>query len=154
VNQTRTQDLSDVLNAAYVPATSVEYNLFQEKQKYLYAVLESKVETAKAKAIIRKYESSFAFAELQDHHLTSTKASLSSVKILGITSAKIGNGSWHGTAENFILNSQEQIWLYGRLTPSSGHFSDEQKLTMLQTPVHTFQELPLLHCLKCTLRKT
>jgi hypothetical protein len=144
-NQARVQDLSDVLNAAYVPTTSVENDLFQEKQKFLYAVLESKVETAKGKAIIRKYESSFdaqkAYAELQTHHLTSTKASLNSVKILGyITSAKIGDGSWHGTTENFILNWQEQIRLYERLTPTSSHFSDEQKLTMLQTAVHPLQE--------------
>jgi hypothetical protein len=92
------------------------------------------------------YESSFdvqkAYTELQDHHLTSTKAPISSVKVLGyITSAKIDNGSWHGTAENFILNWQEQICLCERLTPTSGHFSDEQKLTMLQTAVHPLQEL-------------
>jgi hypothetical protein len=145
-NQARAQDLSDVLNAAYVPTTSAEQDLFQEKQKYLYAVLESKVKTAKGKAIICKHESSFdaqkAYAELQDHHLTSTKASLSSVKILGyITSATIGDGSWHGTSEIFILNWQEQIRLYERLTPTSGHFSDEQKLTMLQTAIHPRQEL-------------
>jgi hypothetical protein len=84
-NQARAQDLSDVPNDTYVPTTSAENDLFQEKQKFLYAVLESKVETAKGKAIIRKHESSFdaqkAYAELQTHHLTSTKASLSPVKI-------------------------------------------------------------------------
>jgi hypothetical protein len=58
-----------------------------------------------------------------------------------ITSAKIGDGSWHGTDENFILNWQEQIRLYEWLTPTSGHISDEQKLTMLQTAVHPLQEL-------------
>jgi hypothetical protein len=64
------------------------------------------------------------------------------VKILGyIISAKIGDGSWHGTAKNFILNWQEQIRLYERLTPATGHFSDEQKLTMLQTAVRPLQEL-------------
>jgi hypothetical protein len=83
-----------------------------------------------------------ATAELQEHYLKSTKASLNSVKILGyITSAKIGDGSWHGTAENFIFNWQEQIRLYERLTPTTGHLSDEQKLTMLQTAVHPLQEL-------------
>jgi hypothetical protein len=145
-HQARAQVASDVLDAAYSPATPAETDLFQEKQKYLYAVLESKVETAKGRAIIRKHESTFdaqkAYAELQEHHLKSTKASLSSVKILGyITSAKIGDGSWHGTAENFILNWQEQIRLYERLTPPAGHFSDEQKLIMLQTAVHPLQEL-------------
>jgi hypothetical protein len=59
--------------------------------------------------IICNYGSAFdaqkANAELQEHHLKSTKASLSSINILGyITSAKIGDGSWHGEAENFILN--------------------------------------------------
>jgi hypothetical protein len=70
------------------------------------------VETAKGKSIICKYESTFdgqkAYAELHKHHLKSTKASLSSVKILGyITSAKFGNGSWHcSMAENFIFRSK------------------------------------------------
>jgi hypothetical protein len=64
------------------------------------------------------------------------------VKILGyITSAKIGDGAWHDSAENFILYWQEQIRLYERLTPTAGNFSDEQKLTMLQTAVHPLQEL-------------
>jgi hypothetical protein len=96
-----------------------ETDLFQEKQKYLYAVLESKVETAKGKAIIRKYESSSdaqkAYADL-DHHLNSTKGSLNSTRILGhTTSAKIGDCSSHGTAENFILNWQEQVHQYEQL---------------------------------------
>jgi hypothetical protein len=58
-NQAVAQDLSDVLNATYVRTTSSEYDLFQEKQKYLYDALESKVETSKRKAIIRKHGSSF-----------------------------------------------------------------------------------------------
>jgi hypothetical protein len=137
--------------------------LFQEKQKFLYVVLESKVETAKGKVIIRKHESTFdaqkAYAELQNHQLTSTKASLSSVKILGyITSAKIGDGSWHGAAENFILNWQEQIRLYERLTPTSSHFSDEQKLPCSKQPFilckNFVKSKQLPHCLKFTLSRT
>jgi hypothetical protein len=77
-------------------------------------------------------------AELQEHHLKSTKASLNSVKILGyITSAKIGDDSWNGNAKTFILNWQEEIPQYERLISTTGHFSDEQKLTLL----HPLQEL-------------
>jgi hypothetical protein len=117
-NQARAQDVSAVLDPACLPTTPAEVALFQEKKKYLYAILKSKVETAKGKAIIRKNKSTFdaqkEYEKLQEYHLNSTKASLSSVKILGyITSAKIGNGSWHGTSENFILNWQEQIRLSG-----------------------------------------
>jgi hypothetical protein len=95
-----------------------------------------------SESIESTFDAQKACAELQEHHLKSTKASLNSVKILGyITSAKIDDGSWHGMAENFILNWKEQIRIYERLTPSSGHFSDEQNLTMLQTAVHPLQEL-------------
>jgi hypothetical protein len=69
----------------------------------------TKVETAKGRSIIRKFESMFdaqrTYAELSDYHLKSTKASLSSNKILCyVTTAKISDGSWHGTSESFILN--------------------------------------------------
>jgi hypothetical protein len=46
-NIARAQDLSDVLNPKYVPLTTAAYDLFWEKQKFLYAILEAKVETAK-----------------------------------------------------------------------------------------------------------
>jgi hypothetical protein len=36
------QDLSDVLNPPYIPLTTIEHDLFWEKQKFMYAVLETK----------------------------------------------------------------------------------------------------------------
>jgi hypothetical protein len=36
-NMAQAQDLSDVLNPKYVPLTTAAYNLFWEKQKFLYA---------------------------------------------------------------------------------------------------------------------
>jgi hypothetical protein len=76
-NQARAQDIDEVLDPAYLPTTSAEYELFQEKLKYVYAILESKVETAKGKAIICKHESKYdaqkAYAELHEYHLKSTK---------------------------------------------------------------------------------
>jgi hypothetical protein len=83
-NQARAQDVSNVLNPAYKPSTPAK-NDFQEKQKYLYAVLESKAEMAKGKAIICKYESDLdalkVYKELTEHHLNSPKAALTSTKI-------------------------------------------------------------------------
>jgi hypothetical protein len=62
-----------------LPTTSAEYELFQEKLKYVYAILESKVETAKSKAIIHTHESKYdaqkAYAELHEYHLKSTRIS-------------------------------------------------------------------------------
>jgi hypothetical protein len=43
VNQARAQDVSEVLDTSYKPKYQSEMDLFIEKQKYVYAILESKV---------------------------------------------------------------------------------------------------------------
>jgi hypothetical protein len=65
VNQARAQDVSAVLNATYAPSSPIDAALFQEKPKYLYAVLEAKVETTKGKSIIQKYKSTYDAHEVE-----------------------------------------------------------------------------------------
>jgi hypothetical protein len=145
-NLARAQDLSDVLDENYSPATTADKDLFTEKQKFLYALLEAKVETAKGKAIIcsheKDYDAQNAYAELNNYHLTSNTALFSANKIMEyLTSARINGGSWHGSVENFIINWQNQFCLYERLVPTTSHYKDEQKLAMLQVAVHPLREL-------------
>jgi hypothetical protein len=78
--------------------------LFKEKQKYVYAILESKVLTDRGKAIVRDHEDTFdaqeVYKKLTEHHLRSTKALIESSNILSyITSAQLGSGEWNGTSE-------------------------------------------------------
>jgi hypothetical protein len=108
------QDLSDFLNPKYVPLTTAAYDLFWEKQNFLYAVLEAKVETAKGKSIICEYKSSYvaqkAYEKLKQHHLMSNSAMFSANKIMEyLMTVHINNGSWHGSLENFLINRQEQF---------------------------------------------
>jgi hypothetical protein len=58
-NLARAQDLSDVLDEKYTTVTPVDKDLFAKKQKFLYAVLDAKVEMAKGKAIICSHEKKF-----------------------------------------------------------------------------------------------
>jgi hypothetical protein len=85
-NMARAKDLSDVHNPKYVPLTTAAHDLFWEKQKFLYAILEAKVETAKGKSIIREYESSYdaqkAYEKLKQHHLTSNSAMFAANKFM------------------------------------------------------------------------
>ena len=56
ISQARAQDVNKVLDPLYTPTTTEERDLFIEKQKFLYAVLESKVLTDRGKAVIREQE--------------------------------------------------------------------------------------------------
>jgi hypothetical protein len=146
VNQARAQDVSEVLDATYQPKTPNDIELFTEKQKYVYAILESKVLTDRGKAIVRAFEDTFdaqtVYQKLVEHHLRSTKAMLESSTILSyITSVRLGNGEWTGTTEGFIIHWTNQVCLYERQVPSSDHFSDGQKRIMLENAVHPVTEL-------------
>ena len=110
------------MDATYSPSTQDEHDLFVEKQKYLYAVLESKVLTDQGKAIVREHESDFdaqaVYRKLLDYHLKSTKAQIESATILSyITSVRLGSGEWKGTTEAFIIHWQDQVRLYERQVP-------------------------------------
>jgi hypothetical protein len=52
----------------------------------MYAVLETKVKTAKKKSIIRQYKSTYdaqkAYAKLEEHHLTSNSALFAANKFM------------------------------------------------------------------------
>jgi hypothetical protein len=58
-----------------------------------------------------------------------------------ITTIQIGDGSWHGSAASFVLNWQDKVHQFEKLTDTKNHFSDEWKLIILQNAVHPLSEL-------------
>jgi hypothetical protein len=143
------QDVADVLDETYVPSTVDDMALFAEKLKFVYAVLESKVLTDRGKAIIRDHKQDFdahkVYKKLKDYHLKSTKAKIESSVILScITSAKLGDGTWNGTTEAFVINWQNQVRIYEKHGSSTDHFSDGQKRVLLQNAVNGIDELCLV----------
>ena len=100
--QARAQDVADVLNHNYTPSNMEEAALFDEKQKYMYAVFEKTLLTDKGKALVRahqrKYDAQKIYQELCEYALKSTKATMDASSILTyITTAQLGTGTWKGT---------------------------------------------------------
>jgi hypothetical protein len=55
VAQAQAQDLSDVLDSTFVPATPEATELFVEKQKFVYAIFDKILLTDKGKSLVRQY---------------------------------------------------------------------------------------------------
>jgi len=145
VVQAYAQDVYDALNPSYKPPAA-EKNLFEAKQKYMYAVFERVLQTDKGKALVRSNESNSntqkICEELCKDALRSTHTSIDSSRLLSyITSVRIGDGLWNGTSHSFILHWQEQVQLYESLVDAASHFSSEQKMHILQNAVHPLDEL-------------
>jgi hypothetical protein len=82
------------------------------------------------------------YAALLDHYTKSIKASLDQSQLMVyITTIKIGDDSWRGLAASFVLNWQDKVREFEKLSDAKNHFSDEWKLIMLQNAVHPLAEL-------------
>ena len=145
-SQARAQNFFEVLDPSYVPVSVEEKDLFNEKLKYVYAILEQKVLTDRGKGFIREHASDYnaqkVYQKLVDYHLRSTKAMIDSSSTLSyITSVRLGNNVWNGTTQAFIIHWENQVRLYERQVAVSDHFSDGQKRTMLENAVLSISEL-------------
>ena len=146
--QARAQDVSDVLDPKYVPTNAEEAALFDEKQKYMYAVFEKTLLTDKGKALVRayqrKYDAQTIYKELCDYALKSTKATMDASSILTyITTARLGDGNWKGTTHAFILHWQDQVRKYQTLAPKSP-LPQDLLSTMLENAVHPIEPLRMV----------
>jgi len=146
IAQARAQDVDVILDTTYTPIVPDDKALFQEKQKFMYAVFEKCLLTDTGKSLVRQYAATFdaqaIYAKLSAYALSSTQAKLRSTALLTyITSTRLGGNNWTGTTHSFILHWQDQIRRYEDLIPSNGHFTDDQKRTMLENAVHKVAEL-------------
>ena len=80
IAQAQAQDVSEVLDSLYIAKTDEDKALFDEKQKYLFAVFEKNILTDQGKAIVRdhayRYDARQVYIELKAYSLESTKASI------------------------------------------------------------------------------
>jgi len=135
-----TQDVFEVLDPHYTPMSPTAKNLYDEKQKFMYAVFQCTLLTDQGKAFVCQhaddYDAAEVYAKISAYAMQSTKASLDSSKLLSyITSVHYGDGTWCGTAHGFLLHWAEQVCLYHELVPDDDQFSDTLQRIMLQNAV-------------------
>ena len=143
--QAQAQDIAEVLDPNYVPTTIYEILLFEQKQKFKYAVFENTLLTDKGKALVRlhqhTHDAQSIYKELLAYAQQSTKASMNASNLLSyISTTRLDDGKWKGTTHAFILHWQDQVRKYHDLNPQQVLLDDFLK-TLLQSAVHPIAEL-------------
>jgi hypothetical protein len=146
LSQALAQGVEDLLNPKYTASGPDETALFQEQLKYIYAVLEQKVQTLKRWSIVCEHEHVYnaqeVYRKLSEHHIfTQPKLDFMLLESSGALPDWIGNGTWKGSTKQFLKHWKSQVCLYERQLPSSDHFSDFHKKAMLENAVHGVPEL-------------
>jgi len=146
--QARAQGVSEILDPKFAPSASSpeEVTLFEEKQKYMYAVFERTLLTDTGKAAVRKHfkkgNAQKIFAEVSAAATKSTEASLASTGLMTyITTTRLGDGTWNGPSHGFIMHWQEQVWKYQDLVADDQKISEGMQRNLLENAVFPIKEL-------------
>jgi hypothetical protein len=89
-------------------------NSLWRSKRFVYAIFDKILLTDKGKSLVRQYASTFdaqkVFRDLTVYSNTSTMAARVALDLLTyITSSTLGDGTWKGTAQGFILNWQDKV---------------------------------------------
>ena len=118
--QAKAQNVEQVFDAKYKPSTASDKELFEQKQKFMYAVFTKTLLTDKGKSLVREHDmdgdAQTIYRELFMHAKRSTKASVDASELLAyITTSRLGTGLWKGSTESFIIHWQSQTQKYEEL---------------------------------------
>ena len=112
----------------------------------MYSVAESTLKTDKGQELVRLHEEEFdvqtIYKELIEYHAKSTKATQNASDLLSyITSHRLGEDSWSGNTESYVVHWKETVRQYHELIPVNQRLVEEQQLVMLQNAIHPVPEL-------------
>jgi hypothetical protein len=106
--------------------------LFARKNQFMYSIFEAEIKTDMGISIVRSCETDrnaqTVWCKLVEHQTTSTVGALTRESLLAhLITFKLDTNTWRGTHVSFLVNFQDKIQEYERLTPVGDHYSDELK---------------------------
>ena len=110
-------DMSEVLDATYIPDNPWSEEAWKAKQSFMWTVLVNKVKTATGQMFIRKHDrdAQTIFKLLAYEQTASIKAEFNADDLRTKIDA-LDIGSWKGTYATFLEHWEKQIHLYDQLT--------------------------------------
>jgi len=146
IAQARAHDIEDIFDPTYKPKTPDEQALFDEKQKFAFAVLMKCIQTDTGKTFVRLHQDTsedaqLVWKKLVDHATSSTSAELAIVDLQHLLANSKIDSSWRGTAQGFLLYWNDNMRKLEELLPAQHHYSSGLKKLMLKHAVQSLEPL-------------
>ena len=119
----KAQGLYDVADPVYDPGDGdyYEQELFQEKQSFVYSVLDTSLQTDKGRELVKEFEGDARFILSKLHHYH-TQANVAQHEVLTLTTYITNQSltdSWKGTTRQFFSQFKEKLRLLDSLVPDN-----------------------------------
>ena len=130
----------EILEGDYRPGYDDDsQELFQQKQYFMYSILNIVLQSDMGKTIVRKYaptlDSQPVWKEFETHMSTSSKGVKKRCRLYAYVSNTVYDRSWKCTTEQFVLHFHKQFRQLDELTPLDEQLPHSVRLTLLQTAV-------------------
>ena len=130
----KSHECEDVLDPEYIPSNS-EKELFEEKQVFMFSVLDKHLLTDMGKTIIRKYvhttDAQSVWEDFQEHMKSSSKGASEKRRLTQYVTHTVLDDNYKGTTEPFVLHFNEQFRQHEEISEESEHFPTQIKLQLL-----------------------
>ncbi|GAX18752.1 hypothetical protein FisN_26Hu045 [Fistulifera solaris] len=131
------QDCSEVLDPDYVPLTEEDEELFKLQKKYMLAVFDTTLKTAKSRQILNAHiedkDAQAVFREVLEYYTDSTNSSLTAqdllAKLMRVRMLTDGKGMSY---EFYLLQFQSELRRYDSLVPHEERLSNAMKNSLTQ----------------------
>ncbi|MGL4933427.1 MAG: hypothetical protein ACRC4P_08975, partial [Aeromonas sp.] len=136
-------DVSNVLDAHYVPTTADDIDLFEVQKKFMYAVFLSKVQASDAMTIVkREKDAQKCYQQLVHRFEKSAEASLDAQALLEKIQSIRLDKSWRSTPSKFLTYWENQTALLDALTENPEEmWSEKARMAHLVSAVSPNKEL-------------
>jgi hypothetical protein len=147
ISQARAHDVSEVFDPTFVPDVNdpVAQELFQQKQNFVYAVLNKTVQTDQGQQYVREHEhdvnAQMVYAKLLKYASTSTAAELAKDALVSYLTNSSFDSKWRGSTVGYLLHWKEQLRLLDEMLPSNEVYDANVKKRMLENSVKHCPEL-------------
>ena len=145
----RVQDMSDVLNPAFVPNQDDDNDVkaFNLKQGFMYDVFSRILRTSRGCALVRSYESTYdaqsVWRDLVKQMESSADSRIEYMEIFRyLTQVRLDRSTWHGTCMDFVLHFVDKCRRLDNLRPTSEPpLSEHTKRTLLDAALQGVSSL-------------
>ena len=146
----KSHECEQVLDPDYIPK-EFEKELFHSKQIFMFAVFDKHLLTDMGKTIVRRYvhdmDAQSVWKDFQDHMKSSSKDSSEKRRLTQYVTNTVLDDNYKGTAEQFVLQFNEQFRQLAEISDESEHFLPQVKLWLLQNAVRPINDLRIVETL-------
>ena len=148
----KTHKCNKVLDPNYTPVSEPEeQDLFEAKQTFMFSVFNANLPTDMGKTIVRRHlaytDAQSVWKELSEHMRTSSKGASEKRRLTQYVTNTVLDDNFKGTTEQFLLHFNAQFRQLDEISEDSEKLPSTVKLTLLQTPVRSINDLRIVETL-------